>query len=231
MNESGKVALATALSVAMHVSLFAILALMPGASAVPVPEPPPAEPPLEVTLEAAPPPEPSMPSEPIAAVQPPSQPGAIQTQIDPENLKKAERPPEHPVAIAAHDSQASPGKAAPTPDDPSALTLASAAEPEGEIGIDALGNYGKAVGNAIGARWEFYRQKETLDVGEVRLKFTLDAQGRISGVQILSNTAKPANAAVAVRAVQEARIPPIPPERLSQLPGGRTEIVYSFTSY
>lgn len=247
MNESGKVVLATALSVAMHICFFATLALMPGASAVPATEPPAdADRTLEVTLESAPQQGRTDSLDAVIAGAPMPHSGAIQTQIDPENLKKAEHPPEHPTAIAAHDSQASPCQAAtpaasptpfatPQPDEPPALTLASAstAKPDGEIGIDALGNYGKAVGNAIGVRSEFYRQtqKSALAVGEVRLKFTLDAQGRVSEIVILSNTAGAANAACAERAVREAKIPPIPPERLAQVPGGHIQIVYTFTIY
>ncbi|MDD5348845.1 MAG: energy transducer TonB [Chthoniobacteraceae bacterium] len=243
MNESGKVALATALSMAVHVSLFGLLALMPGASAVPAPEPePPSDArPLEVTLEV--PPEPSAPSAEELATAPLPLAGGIRTQIDPENLKKAERAPEHATAIAAHDSEASQGKApepapaatpASSPDGAPALTVAPAAEAKGtEPGIDALGNYGKAVGNAIGVRSEFYRrtQKNILAVGEVRLQFTLDARGGVSAIKILSNTAGPANAVCAERAVREAHIPPIPPERLAQVPGGRMQIVYTFTIY
>jgi len=246
MNESGKVVLATALSVAMHICFFATLALMPGASAVPATEPTAAERPLEVTLESAPQTAAADSLDAVIAGAPLPHSGAMQTQIDPENLKKAEHPPEHPTAIAAHDSQASPGQAAtpsasptpfatPQPDEPPALTLAAAsqAKPESEVGIDALGNYGKAVGNAIGIRSEFYRQtqKNALAVGEVRLKFTLDAQGRVSEIAILSNTAAAANAVCAERAVREAKIPPIPPERLAQVPGGRIQIVYTFTIY
>jgi TonB family protein len=250
MNDSGKVVLATVLSAAMHILFFATLALMPGASAVPATEPSAAERPLEVTLESSPalpqPPEPPEPLEAMIAGAPLPHSGAMQTQIDPENLKKAEHPPEHPTAIAAHDSQAASGKSAapapsptpfatPMPEAAPALTLApaSASKPEGEVGIDALGNYGKAVGNAIGIRSEYYRQtqKHTLAVGEVRLKFTLDAQGRVSEIVILSNTAGAANAVCAEQAVREAHIPAIPPERLAQVPGGRIQIVYTFTIY
>jgi len=247
MTEYGKIVISAALSVLAHVSLFTTLALMPESVAVPVK---PEAKPLEVTFEAAPQataPAPTVEAETALAAPAPT--NSIHTHLDPENLKKAEQAPEHPTEIAAHDSQATPPKAAvatPTPalaastppPDPSALTLEPVAtpvpspKPEDEVGIDALGNYGKAVGNAIGVRWEFYRKtQKDLPVGEVLIKFAIDAQGRVSEVQVVSNTAQSVNATFAVQAVKEAKIPPIPPERLGQVPGGRIEITYNFTSF
>ena len=241
MTESGKIVISSTLSVLAHVSLFTVLALMPESVAVPVK---PEAKPLEVTFEAAPQataPAPTVEAE--TALAAPAQANSIHTQLDPENLKKADQAPEHPTEIAAHDSQATPPKAAveasaPTPPpDPSALSVEplpapSSPQPEDEAGIDALGNYGKAVGNAIGVRWEFYRKtQKDLPVGEVRMKFAIDAQGRVSAIRVLSPGANPANATFAERAVKEAKIPPIPPERLAQVPGGCIEITYTFTIY
>ena len=230
MTDFGKVAVAFALSVLAHASLFAALALMPVAVTVPASPVPEEKPPLEVIIEAAAPRE---VDETAAA------PDAIHTHLEPENLKKADQAPEQPREIAAHDSEATPPRAEATPSPDLSATLAPVAapaplpQPEAEeAGIDALGNYGKAVGNAIGARWEFYRTaQKNLPVGEVRIQFTVDAEGRTSEVKILSNTAAEGNAAIAMRAVHEAKIPPIPSERLAQIPGGRIEITYSFINY
>lgn len=244
MTESGKIVTATALSVLAHVALFTVLALMPESAPVPVPSAQD-DPPLEVTIHAAQPEADAAGQVPLNPVLPePEQPQGIQTQIDPENLKKAAQAPAHPTDIAAHDSQATSAKSksvpAPTPEpgpQDSALSLQPVAQPSDAAddapGIDALGSYGKAVGNAIGVRYEYYRQtqKHALAVGEVSLKFALDARGRVDNVRVLSNSAQPANATYAIRAVKEAKIPPIPPERLAQVPGGRIEIVYTFTIY
>ena len=236
MTEFGKIVTASALSVLAHVTLFTALALMPESTLVPAP-PPLDDPPLEVTVHAE---EPKIAPVPLNPVLPePAQAQGIRTQLDPENLKKAEKAPEHPTAIASHDSQATSAKSAPapTPEPPSedsALALqAKPSDGNDAPGIDALGSYGKAVGNAIGLRSEYYRQtqKHALAVGEVRIQFAIDAQGRVDEVRILSNSAQPANATYAVRAVKEAKIPPIPPDRLAQVPGGRIEIVYTFTIY
>jgi len=260
MTESGKMMIAAALSVLMHVSLFTALALMPAAPVVPVNRPD-SEKPLEVTLQAAPEPMPE-PEAPVVAVEPPPlnpvETEAVRMQLDPENLKKAEKAPEKAALIAAHDSQATPEKPeaaatppppplpppAPTPTPSPTLVLQHAPTatptptpatngPADEVGIDAIGNYSKAVANAIGARWSAYQQaqRDALPVGEVRIKFAIDAQGTVSALQVLSNTGTSVNAAFAVRALKEAKIPPIPLERLAQVPSGRIEITYTFTNY
>ena len=234
MSECRKVAVAFALSVLVHVSLFAALALMPAVAPVPAAPVTEEKQPLEVIVEAAPAEE-ALVEEPLQA-----QAEALRTNLDPENLKKADKAPGQPQTIAAHDSQATPPKPAPTPPPPDVpAILAPAPTPAGspqpateEQGIDAMGHYGKAVGNAIGARWEFHRKAhKDLPAGEVRLKFVIDAEGRAGEVQVLSNTAAPANVSMAIRAVKEAKIPPIPRERLAQVAGGRMEITYSFINY
>lgn len=247
MTESGKILIATALSVLVHVSFFTVLALMrESAPIAAAPAQSASERPLEIVLQTvtlAPAPE----STPVPAAlahmeEPPVSANIIRTQIDPENLRKTDEAPEHAAAVAAHHSRATPPVAnVPPPPAPSAtsdsgdLTLQAARPtptPE-EIGIDALGHYGKAVGNAIGLRSEALRKswEQPLVVGEVRVQFVLNATGKVSDIQILSNTAGPANAACAERAVKEAAIPPIPSDRLAQVPGGRIRIVYSFTIY
>ena len=229
MTEPGKIVISSALSVLAHLSLFTALALMPESVAVPLkPEPKP----LEVTFEPAPRPAPASPQ--VAEVKPVlPQAESIPTQLDPENLKKADQAPEHPTEIAAHDSQAAPPKPAPTPPpDLSSLALQPVPKPEEEAGIAALGNYGKAVGNPIGARWEYYQKThKNLPAGEVLLKFAIDAQGRVSSIRVLSPGANAEHISLAERAVKEAKIPPIPPQRLAQVPGGCIEITYKFILY
>ena len=223
MTEFRKVLVAFALSVLAHASHFAALALMPVAAPVPAKPEPEEKQPLEVAIEAAP-----------AAMVEETAP-MLPDHLDPENLKKADKAPEKPKIMAGHDSEETP----PQPDYTAALEAAATPAPaptpspkEEEVGVDALGNYGKAVGNAIGVRWEFYRKaQKDLPVGEVRIRFAIDAEGRVSEMKVLANTAAPANAAIAMRAVKEAKIPPIPSERLAQVSGGRIEITYSFIHY
>ena len=100
-----------------------------------------------------------------------------------------------------------------------------------EVGVDAIGKWNKAVGSAVGSCWNFYRQSkmDLLTVGEVRIKFSVDGQGHVSDVRIVSNTGSPSNAIYAVRSVREAEIPPVPAERLARLPGGRVEYTFTLT--
>lgn len=254
MTDLGKITIASALSVLVHVTLFTVLALWP-APALPLGQPQIEEPQLEMTLQAAAYPKPPFNSAPEVTSTQPVQPelpslspvqNAIRTQLDPEHLKEADQAPENPTAIAAHNSRVTPNpqESLPQPSpnstpEPDSSTLAlqpsetPAKSSEEEVGIDALGNYGKAVGNAIGVRFERYRkmEKNALSVGEVKIKFAIDGEGRISEVEVISNSADARNAALAERAIKEAQIPPIPSERLAQVPGGRIKIVYTFTTY
>lgn len=103
--------IAVGLSLLAHVSFFAVLALTPQQSTVPVQEQM-KEQPLEVTIESATPTTPPQP-DPIATspeLMRSSNPHAIQTQLDPENLKKTEAAPENATEIAAHNSQATHSK-------------------------------------------------------------------------------------------------------------------------
>ena len=176
MTEFRKVLVAFALSVLAHASLFAALALMPVAAPVPAKPEPEEKQPLEVAIEAAP-----------AAMVEETAP-MLPDHLDPENLKKADKAPEKPKIMAGHDSEETP----PQPDYTAALEAAATPAPaptpspkEEEVGVDALGNYGKAVGNAIGVRWEFYRKaQKDLPVGEVRIRFAIDAEGRVISEKI-----------------------------------------------
>jgi len=180
------------------------------------------------------------------------------TQLDPESLKKSETAPENPEFLAAHHSQAGKRKTASPPPQPTPVpnlkpgqplfrTADSAPpepspapelpEPEGgegeEGGVAAIGAWRKAIANAVGSRWERFRQSKMglLAVGSVRMKFAIDAKGRVSDIRVHSNTAGPENAEYATRSIAEAEIPPIPPERLARLPGGRVEVEFTFTIY
>ncbi len=111
---------------------------------------------------------------------------------------------------------------------------AEAADGEGEGGGEAaIGAFRKAVSNAIGVRWDHYRRTKMalLGVGSVRIKFAIDARGKVSNLRVTTNTAGPEAALSAVRAITEAEIPPIPAERLARLPNGRLEVEYSFTLF
>jgi len=188
-------------------------------------------------------------------------PNAIQTQLDPAHLKKTDKAPENATEIASYNSQATRPKAgaAATPENPlpvppshsepapadsvdSAATFQSAPKPvdpgkpgesgpDDEVGIDAIGTYSKSIGDAVNRPWEYFRQTQNLPVGEVRLKFTVDAEGRISDVGVISNTGTEANAKFALLAVKGLKFPPIPPEVLAKTPRGCIEVTYTFNNF
>jgi len=261
MFPSRRVLIAFAVSLLVHGIFFAVLALNSQPAPALADEAKPDDKPLEVVFQAAPKPEEEPPPVTVApAPQAPllmrMDLEAEKTTLDPVHLKKSEKAPENATFLASHHSQATRASkqvasplpkptpvdaarlpsfrtALPTPS-PSPATFAgdeSAPEESEEGSVAAIGAWKKAVANAIGTRWDEYRQSKLnlLAVGSVRMKFTIDARGRISDVRALSNTAGAANAGYAKRSITEAEIPPIPPERLARLPGGRVEVEYTFT--
>lgn len=75
-----------------------------------------------------------------------------------------------------------------------------------------LGVYQKQVTDAIGSRWYAYiRAKADLfTVGTLRMNFRILANGRVTGLKVLSNTSNEAFASVCRQAVLESKFPPIP---------------------
>ncbi len=108
---------------------------------------------------------------------------------------------------------------------------------KGKAGVDAiatpLGRYRKSVADAIGSRWYFYvnNRMDLVTIGDVYVKFSVDAEGRVHDAKIVSNTANDTFGGYCVRAVTEAKIPPLPPEVAPALVNGRLEITYHFNIY
>ncbi len=207
----------------------------------------PTEPASELLASSAPEPIPT----PVPANEEtlPTTAQPLRTALDPEHLKESPDAPENPAFVASHHSRASqPPASTPPPAVPSstageepavaaafqaATPEAPAAETDDEIGIDAIGDWKKSVGNRIGSRWNDFRESKAglLAVGSVRVKFAIDAKGDVSDLKIVSSTASDANAEYALRAVREADLPPIPPERLARATGDRIEIEFTFTIF
>lgn len=258
-----RVVAASAVSVLLHLTLFGLLALFSGGGyslpTLAMEEETPAEPlvfEIETLLpEATPEPLPEVTPEPQPlAATPPAPPAEalqpLRTALDPEGLKESAQAPEKPVFVASHHSRASaPAHAettappAPAPEAQEEAVAApfqaaetappSEAESEDEVGIDAIGDWKKAVGNRIGSRWNEFRESQAglLAVGSVRVRFAIDAKGDVSSLKIVSSTASETNAEYALRAIREADLPPIPRERLARVPGGRIEIEFTFTIF
>ena len=75
-----------------------------------------------------------------------------------------------------------------------------------------LAVYQKQVTDAIGSRWYAYTQNQSdlIAIGSLRMTFRILANGRVTGLKVLSNTSNEAFANVCRRAVLESKIPPIP---------------------
>ena len=96
-----------------------------------------------------------------------------------------------------------------------------------------LGRYRKQISDAIGSRWYYYvkAKSDLASLGTARLVAEVDAQGRIQNLRIVSNSANEAFANICLQSFQEAQIPPIPPDLVPTLPGGRLPLEFSFTYF
>ena len=107
----------------------------------------------------------------------------------------------------------------------------------GASSVDAvetpLGRYKKQVLDAIGSRWYFYMAKklDLVSIGTAHVEAEVDQNGHVQKLNVLSNNANEAFANICLQSFQEAQIPPIPPELISALPGGRLPMDISFTAF
>ncbi|MEO5720425.1 MAG: hypothetical protein ABIR71_03015 [Chthoniobacterales bacterium] len=96
-----------------------------------------------------------------------------------------------------------------------------------------LGRYQKTVSDAIGALWYRFMkdQMDLVDVGTAHIEAEVDGSGKVLNLRVVSNNANEAFANVCLRSFQEAKIPPIPPDLVATLPGGRLPVDFYFTTY
>ena len=107
----------------------------------------------------------------------------------------------------------------------------------GKAGVNALGTplgrYQKFIADAVGSRWQYYigKQMDLITVGEARIKFCVNTNGRVETIQILSNTSNQMFGIYCMNSIKNAELPPIPPEIAALLENGKLEIEFSFTIY
>ncbi|GAB4170824.1 MAG: hypothetical protein Fur0032_09880 [Terrimicrobiaceae bacterium] len=94
-----------------------------------------------------------------------------------------------------------------------------------------LGRYRKRISDAIGSRWYYYVSDalSLMSPGTVEIRFTVLPDGKVKIVDVLRNSSNTSFEATSVRAIMEAEIPPIPPDLLPVLEGGRIEVDFSFS--
>lgn len=106
---------------------------------------------------------------------------------------------------------------------------------KGKNAVDAvatpLGRYQKAVKSAIGSRWYHYisGKMDVIAPGSLKVHFTINTEGRITEVQVVSNTSNSSFAALCERAVREAEIAPPPPDAFEPLDGGELDMSFTFS--
>lgn len=76
----------------------------------------------------------------------------------------------------------------------------------------ALGKYKKSVRDAISQKWHRYKQDNADFVtwGILKLEFSVDRHGRVNNLQITKNEANAILAEFSLKAIREAKLPPMP---------------------
>lgn len=76
----------------------------------------------------------------------------------------------------------------------------------------ALGKYKKSVRDAISQKWHRYKQDNADFVtwGILKIEFSVDSHGRVNNLQIIKNEANTILAEFSLKAIREAKLPPMP---------------------
>jgi hypothetical protein len=169
--------------------------------------------------------------------------------------KFTEMPPVKPQIRAPEDVPPTIPKAVPVPDpvtqmagkpEADAFTpftrtgkMDGAVNREGENAVDAeatpLGIYMRQVTGAVEKKWHLYVRlaKDSVTFGRVRFRFYVDKRGVPQDLKILSDArdADPRMRDLTLRAILDAKIPPIPEDLQPTLDDGRVKIEYEAIVY
>lgn len=108
---------------------------------------------------------------------------------------------------------------------------------EGADAVDAIdtpvGRYKKAVRDTISATWHRYRQDnaEFVTWGILKLEFSVDSSGRVRNLEITKNEANAMLAEFSLRAIRDAKLPPMPEEVAKTLGSQGLVIQYDIIIY
>ena len=88
----------------------------------------------------------------------------------------------------------------------------------------------KRLYDQIGAAWysDVAANSEKIALGTARIAFSVSPDGKITKLRVLSNTSNELFANICLRAIQKAKIPPVPVELLTH---GKFEDQISFTTF
>jgi outer membrane biosynthesis protein TonB len=70
---------------------------------------------------------------------------------------------------------------------------------------------------------------DMFSLGSIKVLFTIEKDGKARNPRVLSNTSNESFEIVTIESIRAAEIPPIPPDVLPVLDGGRIEIDFSFS--
>lgn len=113
--------------------------------------------------------------------------------------------------------------------------IEGALDAPGPAGVEAVVTasavYKQRVVDLISARWRgaVERRIGILQPGTVRVRFKVDAAGRISDLRVVGNTSNPLAGTITLRAVSESELPPMPSAVAAGLPDGRMDIDFFFS--
>ncbi len=96
-----------------------------------------------------------------------------------------------------------------------------------------LGRYQKYVLEAIGSRWyaSIEKQLDLFGIGNVRLVFWIDRNGRVKNLKVVENTSNELFANFCIQSVQEAQLPPMSDDLAATLPPEGLEQEIPFTIF
>ncbi len=198
--------------------------------------------PTTLPLTSPPRPQPNLVATPPPTVGPKElamlapQPTPVLTQpTDREFLLRPPQPSSRPLdpSLPSPDRKALPGYVPPT----EKTKMTGGLSNRGDSSINAvatpLARYQASVRDAIGARWHFLHRlkEEMVVVGTVRVHFYVTREGKIEQLRMLSNSSNEWVANFSLQSVMEARIPPIPPDLVPMLAGGKLDLDFSFSIY
>jgi len=188
---------------------------------------------------------------PPAPEMPPSPPSPPSPQSEPQPAEQNEEikpKPEDDGALIALNTAREPEKApkeAPPPAVPAArpsyrpmtraTRLSGSIDSRGKASVSALstplGRYRKAISDAVGSSWYYYigPRMDLFSIGTIKVLFTIEKDGKARNPRVLSNTSNQSFEMVTIESISAAEIPPIPPDVLPVLDGGRIEIDFSFS--
>jgi outer membrane biosynthesis protein TonB len=197
------------------------LALAKPDAAPPAPETPPSP-----AASQAAQPAPQLPEQREEIKPKPEDDGAIiASNVAREPEKKTKQPP--PPAVPASRPSYRPMTRA--------TRLSGSIDSRGKASVSALatplGRYRKAISDAVGSSWYQHigSRMDMFSFGTIKVLFTIEKDGKARNPRVLSNTSNESFEIVTIESIRAAEIPPIPPDVLPVLDGGRIEIDFGFS--